>query len=67
MRRMTVALIELAKSVVARPVKRREQTVPNIHWTKLDKPLDQMTGEERRVAAETVANEMLDVIKDLEK
>jgi hypothetical protein len=35
-----------------------------IHWTKFDKPFDQMTEAERRAAAERLADEMLGVIKD---
>jgi hypothetical protein len=67
MKRMAVALFDLAKSVVARPKKPSKQAPGNLHWTKFNKPLDQMTDEERRVAAERLANEMLGVIKDQEK
>ena len=67
MKRMVVALVELAKSVVARPVKPPNQTPTSLHWTKFDKPLDQMSEVERRAAAERLADEMLGVIKDQEK
>ena len=67
MKRMAVALFELAKSVVARPVKPPNQTPSSLHWTKFDKPLDQMTKVERRAAAQRFADEMLGVIKDQEK
>ena len=67
MRRMAIALIELAKSVVARPVKPSKHSPTTIHWTKFDKPMDQMTEVERRAAAERLADEMLDVIKDKDK
>ena len=67
MKRMAIALIELAKSVVARPVTPPNQTSSSLHWTKFDKPLDQMTEVERRAAAERLADEMLGVIKDQEK
>ena len=67
MKRMTVALFELAKSVVARPVKPPNQTSNNLHWTKFDKPLDQMTEMERRAAAARLADDMLGVIKGQEK
>ena len=67
MKRMAVALFELAKSVVARPVKPSNQTSSSLHWTKFDKPLDQMTEVERRAAAERLADEMLGLIKDQEK
>ena len=67
MKRMATALFELAKSFVARPVKLSKQSSSKLHWTKFDKPLDQMTEVERRAAAEKLANEMLNVIKDQEK
>ena len=67
MKRMVVALVELAKSVVARPVKPPNQTPTSLHWTKFDKPLDQMSEVERRAAAERLADEMLGVIKDQER
>jgi len=67
MKRMAIALIELAKSVVARPVKPPTQFSSKLHWTKFDKPFDQMTEAERRAAAERLADEMLGVIKDQEK
>lgn len=64
---MAVALFELAKSVVARPVKPPNQSPSNLHWTKFDKPLDQMTEMERRSAAERLADDMLGVIKRQKK
>jgi hypothetical protein len=67
MKRMAIALFELAKSVVARPVKPSKQSSSKLHWTKFEKPLDQITEVERRAAAEKLANEMLNVIKDQEK
>ena len=67
MKRMAVALFDLARSVVARPVKPPKQRPINLHWTKFDKPLDQMTKEERKAAAKRLADEMLDVIQDQEK
>jgi hypothetical protein len=67
MKRMAIALFELAKSVVARPVKPSKHSPSTIHWTKFDKPFDQMTEAERRAAAERLADEMLGVIKDEEK
>jgi hypothetical protein len=67
MKRMAVAFFELAKSVIAKPVKPSNQTPSSLHWTKLDKPLDQMTEVERRAAAERLADEMLGIIKDQEK
>ena len=67
MKRMAIALFELAKSVVAKPRSSTEQATTNLHWTKFDKPLDQMTEVERRAAAERLANEMLGVVKDQDK
>jgi len=66
-KRMAIALIELAKSVLVRPSKLSNPYARNLHWTKFEKPLDQMTEAERRAAAEKLANEMLKVIKDQEK
>ena len=63
---MTIALLELAKSVVARPLKPSKPMPSKLHWTKFDKPFDQMTEAERRLAAERLADEMLGVIKDQE-
>jgi hypothetical protein len=67
MKRMAIALLELAKSVVARPVKPTNQAPNKLHWTKFDKPFDEMTEVERKEAAERLADEMLGVIKDQEK
>jgi hypothetical protein len=39
----------------------------NLHWTKFNKPIDEMTHLERRAAAERLADEMLGVIKKNEK
>jgi len=65
--RMANALIELAKSFVARPVKPSKQQTNKIHWTKFNKPIDKMTEVERRAAAERLADEMLGVVKDQDK
>ena len=63
MKRMAIALFELAKSIVAKPVKPAEQAASNLHWTKFDKPVDQMTELERKAAAERLTDEMLGVVK----
>jgi hypothetical protein len=63
MKRMAIALFELAKSIVAKPVKPTEHAASNLHWTKFDKPVDQMTELERKAAAERLADEMLGVVK----
>jgi hypothetical protein len=67
MKRMAIALFELAKAVVARPVKKSKNAPNTLHWTKFDKPFEEMTDTERRAAAERLADEMLGVIKDEEK
>jgi hypothetical protein len=67
MKRLAIALFDLAKSVIAKPVKPREQASVKLHWTKFDKPIDEMTHLERRAAAERLADEMLGVIKKNEK
>ena len=67
MKRMAIALFELAKSVVARPIKPSKQSSTTIHWTKFNKPMDQMTEGERKEAAIRLANEMLGIAKDQKK
>jgi hypothetical protein len=67
MKRLAIAFIELVKSFVARPVKPSKQSASKLHWTKFDKPLDQMTDLERRAAAERLADEMLGVVKEQDK
>ena len=64
MKRMAIALFDLAKSVVARPVKESTKAPNILHWTKFDKPFEEMTDAEKRAAAERLADEMLGVIKD---
>ena len=64
---MAKAIIELAKSVVARPVKQLKVRPCSLHWTKFDKPLNEMTVVERKATSERLADEMLAVIKDQEK
>ena len=67
MKRMTIALINLSKSVVARPLKPFKVATKSLHWTKFDMPLDQMTDAERSAASERLADEMLEVIKKHKK
>ena len=62
-----MGLSDLSKSIIARPKAAKSQPSRTIHWTKFDKPLDQMTEVERRAAAERLTDEMLGVIKDQEK
>lgn len=63
---MAKAITELAKSVVARPVKQPNVRPSSLHWTKFDKPLNGMTVMERKATSERLADEMLAVIKDQE-
>ena len=67
MKRIAIALLDLAKSVMAKPVKTAKIKPGNLHWTKFDKPIDQMTDAERRAAAERLADEMLGIVKDHNK
>jgi hypothetical protein len=67
MKRMAIALFELGKSIVARPVKPKQAEPGSLHWTKFDKPIDEMTDLERRAAAEQLADAMFGVIKKNEK
>jgi hypothetical protein len=67
MKRMAVALFQLAKSAIARPVTLPRENANNLHWTKFDKPLEQMTQEERRAAAEKIADGMINQIKKGDK
>ena len=63
---MAKAIIELAKSVVAKPVKQPNVRPSRLHWTKFDKPFNEMTEVERKAAAERLADEMVAIIKDQE-
>ena len=67
MKRLTIALFGLARAVFTSPVKPTKPAPNNLHWTKFDKPFDEMTEVDRRAAAERLAGEMIGVIKDLEK
>jgi len=64
---MAIALFDLAMSVVARPAKESKKAPNTLHWTKFDKPFEEMTDAERRAAAELLADEILGVIKDEER
>ena len=64
MKRMAIALFELGKSIVARPAKPKQAEPGSLHWTKFDKPIDQMSEAERKAASERLAEEMLGIAKD---
>ena len=53
---MSVAVLDLIKSILARPTK---QTESNLHWVKADKPIEEMTNSERNDFANHLADEML--------
>ncbi len=55
MARMSKAILNLIKSYFARPVKLQEQS---LHWVKADKPVDEMTPEERKSFATKLADEI---------
>jgi hypothetical protein len=64
MKRMAIALFELGKSIVARPAKPKQAEPGSLHWTKFDKPIDQMSEAERKAASERLTEEMLGIVKD---
>ena len=56
MKQLAKALLNLARTFIPRrtkPVTPRQ----SLHWTKFDKPVDQMTADERKAAAERLARE----------
>ena len=59
MKRLAKALLGLGKAIIARP-KKATQAPTQIHWTKADKPLEEMTSEERKNFAEKMATESLE-------
>ena len=60
MKQLAVAILNLAKSFI--PQRKKPSTLPKLsmHWTKFDKPIDQMNPVERRAAAEKLAREALE-------
>ena len=61
MGQMSTAIINLIKSYIVRPVKPQDMT---LNWVKADKPIDQMSPEERKEFSNTLADSML---KQVEK
>ena len=59
MKQLAIALLNLAKTFMPQ---RRKSVTPtkSLHWTKFDKPVNQMTADERRAAAERLAKEALE-------
>ena len=55
MKQLIIAIFNLIKSMLARPVKPKEQS---LHWVKADKPVDEMTPEERKRFATKLADEI---------
>ena len=58
MNRLARALLELSKAVISRP-KKPAQASTKIHWIKADKPLWDMSTEERKNFAEKMSTESL--------
>ncbi len=67
MKRLAMALVDLAKSFVARPTKPPQRKSTEIHWTKFDKPFQEMSEDERKIASKRIADEMLEHIKNKAK
>lgn len=59
MKRLSSVLWNLAKAITARPAKPNKPIPTKIHWTKAEKPLGDMSTEERKNFAEKMANESL--------
>ena len=54
------ALLDLGKSIVARPKKTPK---PALHWVKAEKPIDEMSVEERAKFSNELADSILENIK----
>jgi hypothetical protein len=59
MKRLSSALWNLVKANAARPAKPIKPIPTKIHWTKAEKPLGEMTTDERTKFAEKLANKSL--------
>jgi hypothetical protein len=57
MTEMGKAVLNLIKSIFARPAKQKNST---LHWVKANKPLGEMMSEERKEFASRLADEALD-------
>jgi hypothetical protein len=58
MKRLAQALLGLSKAIIARP-KESTKAPTQIHWTKSDKPLEEMAPQERKIFGEKMATESL--------
>lgn len=58
--RLIKSLLDLGKSIVARPKKHQE---PTLHWVKADKPIDEMSKDERAKFSKELADSILDNVK----
>jgi hypothetical protein len=56
MDQMSKAILNLIKSYFVRPVKPQSRT---IHWVKADKPLNEMTPDERKNFSESLFESMM--------
>ena len=61
MGRMTKAIYNLIKALIARPAKPQ---ATNLHWVKANKPIGEMSPEERNNFSARLADEILKNIKD---
>lgn len=58
--RLLKATLELGKSIIARPKKTPR---PNLHWVKADRPIDEMSLEERAKFSNELADSILENAK----
>ena len=60
MKQLANAIFNLAKTFMPRRKKPSTPPIQGMHWTKFDKPIDQMNPVERRAVAERLAREALE-------
>lgn len=61
MGRLSKAIFNLIKSILARPAKTNKS---KLHWVKADKPLNEMTTEEREKFSNSLADSIIKQIKN---
>ncbi len=66
MKQLAITLLNLAKTFMPRPTNPVTPT-QNLHWTKFDKPFDQMTYEERKASADHLARQALETFNKTDK
>jgi len=60
MGKLIQSIFNLIRSFLARPAKPNKT---KLHWVKADKPLNEMTTEERKMFSDSLANSMMKQIK----